>query len=420
MQPKADEVKAMTPEQFEAALREARAGAKKILERSGAAIVLDHPFFASTKLKKPFTEDLSVPTLCVTPRGHVYYNPFFVASMSVNNQVFNTCHEVLHYMSGHSDRYMGYIRSHGLPDNGENRSLWNQAGDYWINDTLVRANVGEQTPGTLCRPGSADKTVEQIMDELRQEEEQNGGKKGKQKGQGKGDPGQGDGDPLAGDMKDEDMSDGERAEIEAERKLDVAEAAQVAKAKGKLPGILSAFAADTIETRTPWYDILERYMTERVKTDYSWARPNRRYAPEFYLPQIDGIGSMGPIVIQVDISGSVSQQEIKHYNGHLKGIVEQCRPSKVHVVYTDTRVQKHEEFDKPEDVEIKFYSGGGTDMRAGFDFVDKLGIEAEVMVTLTDGYTPFPEDTTIPSIWCISNDTIKSPCGETIPFKLEA
>ena len=189
--------------------------------------------------------------------------------------------------------------------------------------------------------------------------------------------------------------------------------------KGRLPGVLQKFAADTIETRTPWYDILERYMTERVRNDYSWQRPNRRYMPEFYLPSIDGVGAMGEIVVQVDISGSVSRQEIKHYNGHIKAIVEQCRPSKVHVIYTDTQVQKHDVFDKPEDLEIEFHSGGGTDMRAGFEFIDKEGIEPEVVVTLTDGYTPFPDHTTAPSIWCISTKGLSSPTGTNIHFDLE-
>ena len=212
-------------------------------------------------------------------------------------------------------------------------------------------------------------------------------------------------------------SDAEAKEIDAQRKMDVAEAGQVAKMKGKLPGVLEKFATDTVDSKVPWFDVLERYMTGRVKNDYSWARPNRRYAPDFYLPTIDGVGAMGEVVIQVDISGSISKQEIAHYNGHLKRIIEQCHPSKVHVIYTDTVVQKHEEFDTPEDVEIRFYSGGGTDMRAGFDYIEDKGLEPEVVVTLTDGYTPFPDHTTVDSVWCISSDT-KSPVGETVHFSL--
>ena len=100
------------------------------------------------------------------------------------------------------------------------------------------------------------------------------------------------------------------------------------------------------------------------------------------------------------------------------GIVELCHPSKVHLIYTDTEVQHYEEFENPEDMEIVFHSGGGTDMRAGFKFIEDKGIDAAVVVTLTDGYTPFPaEETDCSAIWCISSDK-KSPTGETIHFSM--
>lgn len=398
-----------------AEVEKARTEAKKVIDKARAFIVLDHPFFASIMLKRPFVESLQTPTLGVTDGGTILYNPFFLKDLTVNQVVWAVCHEILHYAS-----------AHGIRRGTRDRKMWNVAGDMWINDTLNRSNIGEKIPGCLDVPGSADRTVEDIYASF--PPDGGGGGKGQGKGQGQGDQdgdGEGSGDPLENDLQDDKDGQGnskpktesEMSEIDAQRKLEVAEAAQIAKMKGKLPGILQQFAADTIETKVPWYDILERFMTERVKNDLSWAKPNRRYAPDFYLPVVDGVGAMGEIAVQVDISGSVSPQEIKHYNGHLKRIVEQCRPNKVHVIYTDTQVQKHEVFDKPEDMEIRFYSGGGTDMRAGFKFLEDQGIEPECMVTLTDGYTPFPESTEVPSIWCISSD-VESPCGENIHFEL--
>lgn len=407
--------------QMMAKVEAARPQAKRLIDKARAYIVLDHPFFATPMLKRPMVERLSIPTLSVSDSGNIYYNPLFVATLTPEQMVFAIAHEVLHYLSGH-----GVRRGARDPKN------WNIAGDMWINDTLKRSNVGAFIPGCIDVPGSADRTVEDIYasfpppqdgDGPGDDDDDNGS--GKQRGKGNGDQqsssGDGDDDPIGQDL-DDDPADNDGMspeEIEAQRKIDIAEAAQVAKIKGKLPGALQKFAEDAIASKTPWYDVLERYMTERVKNDQSWARPNRRYAPDFYLPVIDGIGSMGEIVLQVDISGSVSRQEIRHYNGHMKRIVEQCRPSKVHVIYTDTRVQRHDTFDKPEDVEIQFYSGGGTDMRAGFDYIAKQGIEPEVVVTLTDGYTPFPNDTDVPAVWCISTNSIDSPSGETVHFDME-
>lgn len=388
--------KQMTQQEMDAAM----VSAKKLLDKARAFIVLDHPFFATIMLKHPMVARFDIPTLAVTPKGTIFYNPVFVSQQTPEQMVWAVCHEVLHYASGHAIR-----RQHRDP------KKWNYAGDMWINDTLNNTGVGQKIPGCVDVPGSKDRTVEDIYASFPPDEDGSG--KGPTTGQGP----QGN-DPIGDDLDDgEGLSDSEKSEIDAERKIEISEAAQVAKMKGKLPGTLAKFAEDTVQSRTPWYDILERYMTERVNIEQSWTRPNRRYMPDFYNPSVCDGAAMGEVVIQVDISGSVSRQEIRHYNGHMKRIVEQCRPSKVHVIYTDTQVQKHETFDKPEDVEIQFYSGGGTDMCAGFEYIKEQGIEPEVVVTLTDGYTPFPDKEDVPSVWCISSSE-QSPVGVNIHFDL--
>ncbi|NVN99254.1 MAG: hypothetical protein HXX17_08020 [Geobacteraceae bacterium] len=386
-----------------AAAEASRPAAKKVIEKARAFIVLDHPFFATIMLKRPFVERFDIPTLAVTDSGTIFYNPQFIASKTTDEIVWAICHEILHYASGH-----GLRRQHRDP------KKFNYAGDMWINDTLNRANVGKKIDGCIDVPGSADRTVEDIYAAFPPDDD-NGGGGDNNTGQGGG---QGD-DPMEGDMEpDEGMTDSEKAEADANRKIEVAEAAGNAKIRGKLPGVLAKFAEETIESRTPWFDILERFMTERVKQESSWKVPNRRYAPDYYMPTQDSEGSMGEIVIQVDISGSVSRQEIKHYNGHMKRIVEQCKPSKVHVIYTDTQVQKHDEFTKPEDMEIQYHSGGGTHMPAGFDYIQEKGITPEVVVTLTDGYTGWDSEPPFPTVHCISSPNQQAPYGHNVHFDL--
>jgi predicted metal-dependent peptidase len=96
-------------------------------------------------------------------------------------------------------------------------------------------------------------------------------------------------------------------------------------------------------------------MVGMTKNEYSWKRPNRRFiGNDVYLPSIDNVPKMGKVLCQVDISGSVSLPEIHHYAGHVKRIVEMCQPEEVHVIYTDTQVQKHEVFEAGEEVRIHF------------------------------------------------------------------
>lgn len=373
------------------------------LEKAKAQIVLDHAFFSHILLRKKLIEDKTISTLAVDSRGNIYYNPDFVESLSVPQIVWGLCHEIGHVMGQHALR-----RKH------REHKKWNYAGDAWINDMLDDCQVGERIPHTVNIPGSKDKTTEQIYDEL--PDDNSGGSGG-----GSGSSSNNNGDDqfdngLGDDIKYEDLTESEVKEIEAQTKVEIAQAAQVAKMRGQLSGKLAEIVSDIIEVKTPWYDHLERYMVGMTKQDYTWTRPNRRF--EQYLPSIGRTPIMGAIGIQVDVSGSISKQELDYYSGHLSRIIEQCKPSQVEVFYTDTKVVKHQTFQHGEEIKLTHYSGGGTDMCAGFKYLEENSIDVDVMVTLTDGCTPFPEDTSVPSVWCISSAEIKSPVGESVHFEI--
>lgn len=368
------------------------------MEKARAQIVLYHPFVASILLRRPFIETRDIPTLAVDGKARIYFNPDFVAKLTVPQLIWGLCHEVFHVVGQHSVRV-----------GNRNRKKWNYAGDAWINDTLDEAKMGERIPKCVDMPGSKDDTVENIYANLPDN--------------GSGDD-DGDEDGLGDDIHYTDgvgdsgkpMTPDEVREIEGTIKVEIAEAAQAAKMQGKLSGRLADMVADILDVKTPWFEILEKHMVSRVTQGQTWRRKNRRF--EVYLPSVDKLPQMGELVIQVDVSGSISKTELAAYNGHLSRIIEQCRPSKVHVLYTDTQVQKHVEFDCGEEVHLEFYSGGGTDMPAGFDYCAEQGIEPDVFVCLTDGYTGFGEDPGYPVVWCISSD-VEAPWGENIHFELE-
>ena len=369
------------------------------IDKAKAQIVLDHPFFASILLKRKLTPTKDIPTLAVDARGNIYYNEKFVDSLTVPQLVWGLCHEIGHV-----------VGQHALRKKHRDHQKWNYAGDAWINDMLDDCGVGTSIPNTVDMKGSKDKTTETIYDEL--PDQPKGGGQGQSGGQG-WDNGLGD------DIMQENLSESEIKEIEANGKVEIAQAAQAAKARGKLPGKLAEMVADILAVKTPWYDILHRHMNEYVKQDQTWTKPNRRHIGQgVYLPSIASEPAMGELVIQVDVSGSISRRELDYYNGHLARIVSQCNPTKVHVLYTDTDVQKYVEFEQGQEVKLEFYSGGGTDMPAGFDFCNDKGIDPCVFVCLTDGYTGFGEPPSFPVVWCISSDVVAEH-GETIHFEME-
>lgn len=363
------------------------------LDRAKVALALDHPFFASILMKRKLIARDDIPTAAVDQRGQIYYNPKFVESLTVPQCVFLLAHEVGHVIGQHAARL-----------GSRNAKKWNIAGDAWINDMLRAADVGEFIAGGVAMPGSKDRTVDEIYNELPDPTD----------GNGKGPGGIGD------DLLDEGqpMTDDERQRLDAELRVDIAQAAQAAKMQGKMPASLAEIVADIVNVRTPWYEILERYMVSFTKTDYSWSRPNRRYLSSgHYLPSTGNTPQMGEIVVQIDVSGSISKQELDYYNGHLQAILQATNPERVHVLYVDTSVQRHDVFECGEEFDLRFYSGGGTHMPAGFDYLAEQGIDPDVCVVLTDMYTNFGTEPGFPVIWCASTDVV-APYGTTIRFTL--
>ena len=106
-------------------------------------------------------------------------------------------------------------------------------------------------------------------------------------------------------------------------------------------------------------------MVARCQTHLSWGRPNKRYLRTAYLPGKTRQPAMGKVVIGVDTSGSIGDEEIAKFLGHLSLICEQCDPESVDVLYVTDKVEQHEHYDRGEyDFEpVHNRWSGGTDMR---------------------------------------------------------
>ena len=360
------------------------------ISKAKTQIVLQHPFWAVILLRRQLILGYNIPTACINRRSQITINPRWAKDFSVAQLQFLLCHEVGHEVFDHINRR-----------GARNPGKWNRAGDAVINDLLKECKVGEFIEGGVDMPGSKDKTTDQVYNEMPDSDKEPGG--------------------IGNDIDDSGspMTSEEIDTHSATLRVELAQAAQAAKMAGKLPGVLEELVADILAVKTPWYDILERHMTAFVSGDYSWARPNRRFIGSgAYLPSTGHKQSMGTVVVQIDVSGSISKTELDYYNGHLSRIIADCSPERVHVIYTDTKVVNHIEFDQDEEVTLQFYSGGGTHMPAGFDWCAEQGIEPEVFVCLTDGYTDFGEDPGYPVVWCISSDVV-APYGENVHFEME-
>ena len=400
------------------------------IEKAKVRLMLKHPFFGSILLRRPMEATDEIPTACVTSEGAIKYNPSFVESMGFDELIFLLAHEAMHVALGHLPRMKD--RDH---------KLWNYACDAVINETLIAEGVGEFIAGGIRMLGAQYRTSESIYDEIAsrlkpkektspaigqgltlplfpddlEADGQAGGLAGaSDDGSENGNDSTASTPPFIGELNIPDlprearkMTQEEINEQIEEGKLALGQALTTARTCGNMSGGLARFIGSILESSMPWYELLERYMVSKAEQRYNWSRPDKRRLNIAYLPRRERFPSLGTVVIGVDVSGSISDIEIAEYLGHCERIFDLCHPRKVYVVYCTTQVEAVDEYEKGEPLEPrKNLWSGGTCMPAIMDWIAKNDIEADVCVTFTDGYTPYPTEKQVPCplVWVLSSD----------------
>ncbi len=187
--------------------------------------------------------------------------------------------------------------------------------------------------------------------------------------------GRGDSAPSSGDMTRE-----EQAWDEA-----MHQALNLAKAEGKAPGAIEETVRGAHASTLDWRSLLRRYMTDAVKSDYSWSVPNRRFIDSgLYLPSIRSEG-IDAIAVIVDTSGSLPGETLADFWAELREVAAEIRPGRVVVLQVDAAVQDAAEYapdELPEEIAVR--GRGGTDFRPGFEWLDEQGVRPGVCLYFTD------------------------------------
>lgn len=390
------------------------------LQKAMAGLLQRGPFYASVLMRQEQRADQSTKNIWTDGRT-LGFNPEWIEQQDMADLETVLEHEALHVVLGHHLR-MG----------NRDESQWNEAADFSANAELLRAGRSIP-PGWHINPVYEGMSTEQIY-RLRQSQEQ--GSEKPQDRPGSPDTGQGEGSPLRPDDRSEnadwpkqgqpgevrpmpaedggEMDASDLAQAEEENREMVAQCAQLARARGLLPGSLDRLAEKVLSPKVEWREVLRRWFKTKVKEDYSWLVPNRRYAHSgLYLPSRDG-AKMGAVAVAVDLSGSISQEMISKFAGELQGIVEEVKPTEVIVIYFDSRVRSVEHFVEGEEIKLMGKGGGGTSFVPAVQWLEDEGIEPEAMVYLTDLIGPFPTDPGWPVLWAITGKASGAPFGEEV------
>jgi len=350
------------------------------------------------------------------------YDPQFVESLSQFELIGVLAHETLHCANLHPWRI-----------GNREQWRWNAAADFSINpiiqdciDTNLRSPqqvVTMKLPqGVLLDDRFRNMSAEQIY-ELLPPTPQNQGGGGYGKGPG-GIPSEMIGGvqppPGAGDDSSDNGQGGgghSPESLKADWEIATLQAAQAAKAMGRLPAGLERLIDSIKNPKVDWRAVLRRFVQECARNDYTWRQPSRRYiASGLYLPSLQS-EQMSPIVLAVDASGSIGAKELQRFGSEMQSIVEECKPERVHVMWWDTKVHSVDTFEQGEPLVLKPKGGGGTAVGDVFDRIEKDCIEPACLIVLTDmmimdlNSIQEPE---YPTLWASTTRHYNAPFGEVI------
>jgi len=383
-----------------------------MLDQALTLLLLKAPFFGALALKIPIVEDdtINPPTACVG-MDKLRYHPKFVEPLTVDERVFLLAHEVGHMALVHLPRLQQYVAD-GIGPDGKplNGRRFNQAMDYIVNKMLVDEKIGSMIAG-----GCLDMTID-----LRTDTPESIYCRLQEKGDDDGDDGDGEpgGTPSGGFDGHDPGKYGDKPLITAD---DVEAAVAASKMIGKAaPSVIQRVLGDLKRPHyNPWRMLRAAVATARGRQDIStWKRLNRRMLTRgIGMPSCVSAGA-DTVGIIIDVSGSINEEMLRLFGGHMVSILETAKPRRTIVYWVDTQVERvdvvHSMSDLTKILTGTIPGGGGTNLLPGIDAAEADHVDS--LVILTDGYCNFggPRKGKAQVIWAITTPGITCPWGTTV------
>ena len=343
-----------------------------------------HPYLASALFATQLVSQPGAGGVAVDEAWRVYVDPEFVTGWSAEQLGAELVHHAGHLLRDHANR----ARTVGLAD--DEIDHWVDAADAEITDDLspeVRAVLDAATPDDL------DSNDGWFAEEYFH--------RGAPRQYGHRDCGSGaHGHDRAWD-RPPDGGDGDRGigEDEAEllRRRVASDVQEHEKREGGTPAGLLRWAEAVLATQVDWRRELGAELRRGIDTttgavDYSYARPSRRSRSvgAVVLPSLRQ--RTAQIAVVLDTSASMAEdllaQSLAEIDGLLAG--SGVRPDSVRVLTCDADATDAQRVRTSREIEL--VGGGGTDMSEGIGRALELRPRPDVLVVVTDGYTPWPTD----------------------------
>lgn len=338
-----------------------------------------------------------LPTMAVDSGWRLYYSEEFVLRQTPEALATVLLHEALHCVHAHAERFAVLHRTPG------EHGLWNIAGDAGINEILNEAgmpwpDVSPVLMADLARYGATpEMTTEGVFFALVESDDP---------------PDSGDcGSVVGGGARGYELpvADAEHPAIRSDQQSvirdrvahDVLTRSQT---HGDVPGGIMRWAESVLEPQVSWRDALGGQIRRGLsmvagRRDYVYTRPSRRQEAMRQAGSTAVLPAMRQpapprVCCIVDTSGSIGDQELRDFAAELIGIARASGVSSgVTIIPCDAEAYEAQRLVGRSGVEeLALPGGGGTDMRAGFEAALQIRPRPHVLVVLTDGYTPWPDE----------------------------
>ena len=318
----------------------------------------------------------------------IRYNPEFLEKQTVLQFAGLMAHECWHVAFQHLSR-----RGNRDP------VIWNVAGDYIINHLLTKAGFEIPVGGLLDKKYGDEWSTDGVYEDLIKEKKDF------------------DTGTLMLDIREDEFQDSKKGPT-----LDSAitniivrakTQAQVAgKAAGEIPNEILRIIDELLNPKLPWPVILNRFLDQRTREEYSWARRNRRYRDD-YMPSLHSYG-LGHLTFAIDTSGSIDDDELQEMLSEIKGVQQIFNPEHMTIIDCDSVIHSVYEIDQNTDImSLNFNGGGGTRFQPVLDYVETHPTQALVYFTDLFGEIDLKE-VDYPILWICNSKHEPANIGETI------
>ena len=352
-----------------------------------------------------------------------YYGRAFVDGLADSEFRFLILHETYHKLFKHLTTWEHLYK--------DDPKLANMACDYVIN--LMIADENRDMFAVM--PKDAEGNAIGLLDEkfrnmdtaqvykiLKQEQEDN---------PDDGDQGEGEGEGAGGGLDEHDWEGAQEMDADEQRELaqDIDQAVrQGALTAGKVGSGGNRAIDQLLQPEVNWREVLREFITEtcRGNDDSTWRQPSRRHLAMGILRPSGITERVGELVIAIDTSGSIGQQELTKCLSEIKGVCDMVKPESIRILYWDTKVCSEEVYGSTgtplEQLTqtTKPAGGGGTMVQCVPDYIRDKNINAQAVIVLTDGYLGGDWGAwTMPLLWGIlDNKSARPTIGKTLHINL--